>query len=78
MAESNSPQGLEAFFRRRPFRPFAVELVSGNRFTVDRPEALAIRGGVSIYIDQDGKYTLFDNSGVSRITEAPDQTSASA
>ena len=46
--------------------------------TVDRPEALAMRGAVAVYIDRDGKYTLFDSTGVSRLTEAHDQMSASA
>jgi hypothetical protein len=78
MVESNFQQALEAFLRRRPFRPFTVELVSGNRFTVDHPEALAMRGAVAVYIDRDGKYTLFDSTGVSRLTEAHDQMSASA
>ncbi|HEV3081828.1 MAG TPA: hypothetical protein VGY66_18755 [Gemmataceae bacterium] len=78
MVESNFQQALEAFLRRWPFKPFTVELVSGNRFTVDHPEALAMRGAVAVYIDRDGKYTLFDRTGVSRLTEAHDQMSASA
>jgi hypothetical protein len=46
MKETNFQNSLNAFARRRPFKAFAVELVSGDRFIVDYPEALALRGGV--------------------------------
>jgi hypothetical protein len=70
MTDDNFERGLHAFIRRRPFRPFAVELASGDRFTVDYPEALALRGGVAVFIDPDGRYTLFDATGVTQLSEA--------
>src|SRR5262245_30613690 len=38
MNDGNFQNSLQAFARRRPFKPFAVELVSGDRFVVDHPE----------------------------------------
>jgi len=72
MKETNFQHSLQAFVRRRPFRPFTVELVSGNRFVVDHPEALALRGPVAVFIDVEGKYSLFDSTGVSQLTEVTD------
>jgi hypothetical protein len=46
-----------------------VELASGDRFTVDHPEALALRGGVAVYIGPDGSYKLFDSTGVTQLID---------
>ncbi len=59
------------------FQPFAVELVSGDRFVVDHPEALALRATVAVYINPDGKFTLFDSESVSQLTEVFDRAAAS-
>jgi hypothetical protein len=69
MKESNFQSALRAFVRRKPFKPFTVELVSGSRFVVDHPEAVALRGPVAVFIDSAGKYTLFDNTGVSQLSD---------
>ena len=58
---------LRAFQRRRPFQPFMVALVNGDRFQVDHPEALVIRGGIAVFIDAGGVPTLFDHESVSQI-----------
>jgi hypothetical protein len=58
---------LRAFQRRTPFRPFTVELVSGNRFQVDHPEALVLRDGVAVFIAAGGVPTLFDHEGVCQL-----------
>jgi hypothetical protein len=70
MEKANFERSLPAFVQRRPFKPFRVELASGTRFTIDHPEALAHRGAVAVYIDAQGNYTLFDNTGVTQLTEA--------
>ena len=76
MTDSNFQNSLQSFVRRRPFKPFAVELVSGDRFTIDHPEVLALRGAVAVYIDKDGKYTLFDSTTVAELSEVLDRASA--
>lgn len=72
MNEKTFQNSLQAFVHRRPFKPFAVELVSGDRFVVDHPEALALRGSVAVFIDVQGKYSLFDSTGVSQLTDVTD------
>ena len=72
MRQANFESVLQAFVRRRPFKPFTVELVSGGRFIVDHPEALALRGAVAVYIDSGGRYTLFDNTGVNQLADITD------
>jgi hypothetical protein len=62
---------LRAFQRRTPFRSFTVALVNGNRFQVDHPEALIVRGGVAVFIAAGGVPTLFDHSGVSELAGEP-------
>jgi hypothetical protein len=57
---------LRAFQRRTPFRAFTVALVNGDRFQVDHPEALVLRGGVAVFITADGVPTLFDHESVSQ------------
>jgi hypothetical protein len=71
-------RGLHAFSRRNPFQSFNVELSSGERITVDHPEALVYRGGLAVYVALDGTPTLFDHAGVTRMIGSPDNQSAAA
>lgn len=71
MTEANFLQSLHSFVRRRPFKPFAIELVSGDRFVIDHPEAVAHRGTVAVFIDPGGGYKLFDNTAVSQLSDVP-------
>lgn len=67
MHRENLERTLRTLIRAEPFRPFAVELVSGSRFRVEHPEALAFSGGVAVYISPDGTPTIFDDESVSQI-----------
>ena len=74
-------RSLRAFARRMPFQPFTVELTSGTRFQVLRPEALAFSAGLAVYIDPHGPPSLFDHESVSQLlgtAEAPQQPSQAA
>ncbi|HEV7402326.1 MAG TPA: hypothetical protein VGO11_05345 [Chthoniobacteraceae bacterium] len=64
---------LRAFARRTSFHPFAVELTSGEQFTVDHPEALVYRAGLAVYIAPDGRPVMFDHLGVTRLIGTLDQ-----
>lgn len=77
MTSDHFERSLQAYQRRKPFRPFTVELVSGDRFQVDHPEALVLRAGVAVFLAADGTPTLFDHESVSQIIGEPrSQTSA--
>jgi hypothetical protein len=58
-------RSLRAFQRRAPFQSFTVALVNGDRFQVDHPEALIVRGGVAVFITAGGVPTLFDHRSIS-------------
>lgn len=45
MEVDNFDRSLTAFKKRKPFRPFTVMMVDGDRFEVDHPDALVVRDG---------------------------------
>ena len=50
----------------RPFQPFTVPLVNGDRFQVDHPEALVIRDGIAVFMAL-AACRILDHVTVSRI-----------
>lgn len=68
MTPEDFERTLREFQQRTPFQPFTVELVYGERFFIDAPEALALRGGVAVFIDTNGTPTLFDHENTGQIT----------
>ncbi len=67
MAPDNFQNAIQALRQRQPFRPFTVELVSGNRFEVDFPDALVSRDGAAVFIGPGGVPVLFDHESVSQL-----------
>ena len=67
---------IRALQRRTPFKPYVVELVSGDRVQVDHPEALVIRAGVGVFVNVSGAPTIFDREGVSQIFASSDESAA--
>ena len=67
---------IRAFQRRAPFKPYVVELVSGDRVKVDHPEALVLRAGVGVFVDAKGAPAILDHEGVSQIFEASEESTA--
>jgi len=66
MTAENFQSALDALHQRRPFRPFTVELVSGDRFEVDYPNALSTRDGVAVFLSPGGAPVIFDHESVSQ------------
>ena len=60
-------KALAALRERRPFQPFTVELVSGDRFEVDFPTALVVRDGTAVFVKPGGFPVLFDHESVSQL-----------
>lgn len=58
---------IRAFKNRRPFQPFTVALVNGDRVEVDHPEALAVRDGLALFAAPGNIPWFFDHEGVSQI-----------
>ncbi len=67
---------IRAFQRRMPFKPYTVELVSGDRVQIDHPESLVIRAGVGVFVNVSGAPVMFDHEGVSQIFGSSDETAA--
>ncbi|MGL6096594.1 MAG: hypothetical protein ACRC7O_12460 [Fimbriiglobus sp.] len=51
---------------RKPFHPFTVVMVNGDRYEIDFAEALAIRDSLAIYVSPGGIPVFFDHEGVSQ------------
>jgi hypothetical protein len=58
---------LRGLARRKPFRPFTVEFVNGEKIEVDHPEALVVRAGVAVFLNAKGVPSWFDSEGVNRL-----------
>jgi hypothetical protein len=69
MTPQHFDKTLRVFQRRAPFQPFTVALVNGDRFQVDRPEALVVRDGVAVFIAKGGAPVLFDHESISQIRD---------
>jgi hypothetical protein len=67
---------IRASQRRTPFKPYVVELVSGDRVQIDHPEALALRAGLGVFVSASGAPTIFDHEGVSQIFAIPEESAA--
>jgi hypothetical protein len=71
MEPVNFEKGLLSLARQRPFKPFLVELVSGDKFRIDHPEALVYRAGSAVFVGADGAPHFFDHESVSRLIASP-------
>ena len=58
---------MQAFKQRSPFKPFTVVTVSGQRHEVDHPDALAVRGGVALFVGPGDVPVIFDHASVDEV-----------
>jgi hypothetical protein len=58
---------MRAFRNRKPFQPFTVAMVNGDRLEIDHPEAFVARDGVAIFVAPGGAPVIFDFEGVSQV-----------
>jgi hypothetical protein len=76
MVADSFAHALRAFARRKPFKPFTVELISGDRIEVEHLEALVFRGAVAVYFSPKNEITIFDHEGVAQLTDKTDQVAS--
>jgi hypothetical protein len=69
MTEGHFRLALRAFVQRRPFRPFLIEFLIGDRVRVGHPEAVGERAGVCIYHTSRSDYRLFDAGTVCQLLD---------
>ncbi len=58
---------VSRYYNRRPFQPFTVALVNGDRFEVDHPTAITFRDGFAVVIGPGGVLHIFDHEGVAQL-----------
>lgn len=69
MNPANFPAALKAFTRRQPFRKFVIEHTNGDRFRVDHPEALVLRGNIIMHLDNRMVHRVFDSESVCQLRD---------
>ena len=67
MNQETFDRALPSFARRSPFRPYVIELVSGERIVVRHPEAVAMHDEIAMFRNPRGEFHLFDCSCVCRL-----------
>jgi hypothetical protein len=55
---------LHAFTKRKPFKPFLIELFSGDRIYIRHPEALALRGDLIYFVGPNYQARLLQTTSV--------------
>jgi hypothetical protein len=62
---------LEAFLSRQPFKPFTIELNTGQRYEIDHPRAAAFQEGAAVMFAPGGVPVIFDHESVNQIINSP-------
>lgn len=71
MSHDEFVHALYVFTRRRPFKSFKVELISGDRFAVVHPEAIRPSKKLFLHVSPDFTKRLFDATAVSHFLDEP-------
>jgi hypothetical protein len=76
MTRDEFEERLRTLVRRRPFQPFTVLLLTGERIEVDDPEAVGWGGGLAGFLKPSGEPVWFDCTSVQEFVEpAPEAAS---
>jgi hypothetical protein len=71
MTDDEFARALRLFGRRRPFKPFLVEFVSGDRVLATHPEAVARFRNLWYYYGPDKTERLFVAANVCQVLDPP-------
>jgi hypothetical protein len=63
-----------AFCRRRPFRAFLIEFLSGGQLLIGHPEAVRNEGQIYVTRCPDGAYVVFAAESVCRLLDTATPT----
>jgi hypothetical protein len=77
MTADDLERALRALTRRRPFRPFLIELHSGDRISVAHPEAVDRHGELFLHRGPDRSQRIFAGPSVCQLIDPPTAGSAS-
>ena len=62
---------IETLVARRPFKPFTIELNTGQRIEIDHPGATTWRHGFNVFTSPGGPLLFFDHESVNQIINSP-------
>ena len=69
MTSDNFQAALLAFARRRPFKPFVIEFMTGHELLIKHPEAVTLRDELGFYGSPQGTHRLFDSQSMCQLTD---------
>src|SRR5580765_2203214 len=67
MRSDTFERALRRLCRRKPFKPFAVEMMTGELLRVVHPEAMVVRQRMVYFFEPDDERRFFDASSVSQL-----------
>ncbi len=73
MTPTNFNRALLAFTRRKRFRSFLLEFVTGERLPITHPESVRNEGKLFVYRGPQGDYRVFDSFSVSQLLDVTSQ-----
>ncbi len=62
---------LRAFTHRRRFKPFSIELASGDRIYVTHPEAVILRNELWVFTSPNERHHVFESESVIQLLDVP-------
>jgi hypothetical protein len=71
MTSEHFAVALWSYNHRRSFRPFFIELASGDRMLVTHPETEILRGELWEYVNPNGGHHVFESESVIHLLDAP-------
>jgi hypothetical protein len=71
MTAEHFEETLDVLMSLRPFKPFTIELNSGQRYEVDAPHSTAFKEGAAVLLAPGGVPVFFDHESVSQIINSP-------
>lgn len=71
MTPAQVDAAARAFCRRRPFRAFLIEFVSGTQMLIRHPEVIREAGEFYVARSPDGGFVTFAAESVSRLLDVP-------
>ena len=71
MSSNDLAIALRAFTKRRPFRPFIIELKSGTQFVVTHPEAIDRKENFFVFWGPKFSHAVFTGESVCQLIAPP-------
>ncbi len=69
MTAESFERSLRLFCNRKPFQPFFIEFLTRERLLIGHPEAITLRGNLSVHVTPRSQYHLFDSYSVCRVLD---------